>query len=61
MAVIASSDIRMEPGHDAAEPISPVARSKKMALACHALNDEVGRGKIRVRAGGRHEADGLSA
>ena len=31
-----------------------------MALACYALNDEVGGGEVRIRACGRHEADDLS-
>ena len=53
--------VRVKARQDATQPIGPVTWSKKMALACYALNDEVGGGEIRVRAGGRHEADGLSA
>ena len=53
--------VRVKARQDATQPISPVTWSKKMALACYTLNDEIGRGKTRVEAGGRHEADGLSA
>ena len=61
MPVITSAGIRMKAGHDAAQPVSPVTGSKKLTIAGDALDDEVGGGKVRIRAGGRHKADGLSA